>query len=314
MEAIAAIPEFFNTDLEHVNRCRLHLQVTTVSDITNGNGMLLRRGVLKGNILKLNTAHYVWPRQERPGINSWRIWRKAIKSVFMRHIRLHLKPEYVLGGWNDGEYSQWNWYYVRTTQKIYQRLLNRWKIYKRQGRGPPGSSPPYVYYSEALGLPSAAKRCTVFKDAQQRIRLSGSGRELETLTREPIHVHTILNNATTKGNEEALIQSIRNGTAKAVSDGSYLASHNLGTAAFIIEGDRQGNSIQGSHETPGSLSSQCAHRSEMFGILGLVLMANAICKNNHITEGAIIAKCDGEGTIKNTSKHVLHNQKHKETL
>ena len=298
MTTIAAHPEFTNNDLIHINRCRLYLKVTTISDITNGNGMLLRRGVMKGNMLRLNNPQYNWPRQSRPGINSWRIWRKALNRVILRQVRLHLKPEHVLGGWNDGDFSQWNWFFVRTTQKLYQRDLHRWKVYRRQGRGPIGLCSPFVYMSEALGLPDSAKRCTIFKDSQQRIRLSGTGRDLEKRNYSIDTSHTLLDNTVLKGNEDNLLQSIRNGTAKAVSDGSFLNSMDLGTAAFILEGDTVGDSIMGTHETPGSPDSQCAHRSEMFGILGLILMTNAVCKNNNIREGEITAKCDGEGTIK----------------
>ena len=298
MEEIALYNEFSNNDLDHINRCRLHLRVMTLSDIVNGNGRLLRRGVMKGNMFQLNTSPYLWPRQDRPGITSWRIWRKAMKKVFMRQIKLHLKPEYLLGCWNDGEINNWNWFFVRQTQKVYQRVGNRWKIYRRQGRGSLGSNPTFRYLSDALGLPSAARRCTVFKDSSRLIRLSGASRDLERRDWTPCQIHTILDNTISKGNEGRLLQSIRNGTAKAVSDGSFLRSHKLGTASFVVEGETPGDLVQGSHETPGSKSSQCAHRSEMFGILALVLMVNAICKANNIQDGHITAKCDGEGTIK----------------
>lgn len=313
METIAAYPQFTANDLTHINRCRLFLKVMTLSDITNGTGTQLRHGVLQGTMMELNTTQYLWPRQDRPGITSWRLWRKAMKTVFMRQVGLHLKQELILGEWNDGKSSQWNWFLVRNTQRVYQRARNTWRVYRRRGRGRIGMHSPFTYFSDALSLPSSAKRCTVYKDSQQRLRMTGSSRDLPEHNVSSTMPHTILDTVRMKGNEAALLQSLRDGTAKAVSDGSYLASKRLGTAAFIVEGCEQGDYIRGSHETPGSPDSQCAHRSEMFGILALILLVNKLCTHHQITEGRITAKCDGEGTIKvlrNLYKITKNTRKH----
>jgi hypothetical protein len=312
MECIAANAQFSNNELIHINRCRLFLKVMTLSDITNGNGMLLREGALKGEMIELNNSYYGWPRQERPGISSWRIWRKAIKLTFLRQVNLHLKPEYTLGPWNDGNKANWNWFVVRATQKVYQRTGNGWKTYRRQGRGRMGNRSPYVYYSEAFSLPPNAKRCTVYRDRRQKLRMTGAIRDTEKQERTP-PAHTILDNIHWTGNRADIVKALKDGTAKAVSDGSYLNTDKLGTAAFVIEGSSSGNYVLGSHETPGAPNSQCAHRSEMFGMLSVILLANQICHDNDITEGNITAKCDGEGTVKilqnlyritkNTRKH-----------
>jgi hypothetical protein len=307
METIAAGTQFTNNELSHINRCRLYLQIMTLSDITNGNGTLLRQGVLKGNIQRMNESHYLWPRQTRPGVASWRLWRKAIKTTFMREINLHLKIEYHLGPWNDGSRTGWKWFLVRETQKLYQRVGNRWKVHTRAGRGRRGITPSYTYLSDALSIPASAKRCTVFQDLAGKIRLTGSGRDVEPINRNVHTSHTFLDNVTYKGNVGMILQSLRDGSAKAVSDGSFLAKEKLGTAAFIVEGAIPGNYIIGDHETPGSADSQCAHRSEMFGMLALIIMVNRLCDNHGITSGEITAKCDGEGTIK------ILNYRHKIT-
>ena len=130
MEEVSSTDEFSNNDLEHINRCRIFLQVTTISDIATGNGMLLRQGVMSGTLTTLQQSHYTWPRQPRPGYSSWRLWRKAMKVCLMRGVRLHLHPRLHLGPWNDGEQDKWNWFYVRRTQKIYQRLPNCWRTYR----------------------------------------------------------------------------------------------------------------------------------------------------------------------------------------
>jgi hypothetical protein len=298
MDIVSEDQEMSNNDLVHINRCRLFLQVVTVADIANGNGTLLRRGVLKGTMMKMNRNSYQWPRQDRPGINAWRLWRKALKRNILRGVGLHLKPNLYLGSWIDGARDKWDWFYVRATQRIYQRLPHRWKAYGRRGRGPTGTNSPYQYISDSFNLPPSALRCTVFRDSRRRLRLSGAGREGDTRQDDQQERHMILNEVYCNGDESKVIDAIRSGTAKAVSDGSFLKEQEIGTAAWVIEGNNPNDYILGSYETPGARESQCSHRSETFGLLGTILTVNAICTSNNITEGSITAKCDGEGIIK----------------
>ena len=298
MEEIALRNNFFTTnELTHINRCRLYLQVTTMADITNGNGTLIRQGVMKGTLIRHNGQYYQWPRQTRPGVHSWRLWRKAIKLCLLRGVGLHVHAGMQLGRWIDGEQEGWKWFFMRRSQRIFHRSGNRWKVYRRQGRGPMGIHSPFVYLSDAFSKPPQALRCTVHKDNAGRIRLSGSGREGPKLDQTCHTQQTILQHNTIRGDVRNIIQSIQEGTAKLVSDGSYLKEQGIGSAGWVIEGNIEGNQIRGQHETPGSRESQCSHRSEMWGMLGIIMSVNSICSSHDITNGSATAKCDGEGTI-----------------
>ena len=314
MEEIAKYDnQFTNNDLTHINRCRIYLKVATLADVSNGNGTMIRQGVMKGEMMMHNRDYYKWPRQSRPGIASWRLWRKALKECFMRNVRLHLSPGLHLGRWNDGRSEGWNWFFMRQTQKVFQRLPNRWRVYRRQGRGRIGAQSPFVYMSDALSKPIQALRCTVFEDSLGRIRLQGSGREGEIFIRQQNTQQTILTNNTVHGDVNNIIDSIQNGTAKPVSDGSFVDEEGIGTAGWIIEGSIEGNQLRGQHEAPGAKESQCSHRSEMWGMLGIIMTVNEFCERHNIMQGTITAKCDGEGTInilrqlypitKNSRKH-----------
>ena len=299
MDVITRCDNLFTTnELAHINRCRLHLQVTTLSDITNGNGMNLRSGIMKGITKPHNQTYYIWPRQTRPGATSWRLWRKALKRCFMRGVQLHLLPEMRLGRWNDGKKNEWNWFFLRSTQKVYQRVSNRWKVYRRMGRGNLGAQPPITYMSDSFGKPPSALRCTVFNDTSGQLRMSGSGRDTDQIDWTDGPRDELLENNMISGDIRNIIESIQNGTTTAVSDGSYIKGEEVGSAGWIIEGDQEGNQLTGQYETPGSKKSQCSHRSEMWGILGIIMTANAFCRTYNIRDGSIVAKCDGEGTIK----------------
>jgi hypothetical protein len=65
-------------------------------------------------------------------------------------------------------------------------------------------------------------------------------------------------------------QAIADGTAIAVSDGSFKDGH--GTASFIITTLERTFSIQGDVISPGDSSIQEAYRSELVGLLGTVLL------------------------------------------
>ena len=165
MEEIASHNEAFTeNELTHINRCRLYLQVTTMADITNGNGMCIRQGVMKGTMTKLNEAYYQWPRQTLPGVHSWRLWRKALKLCFLRGVGLYLHAGMQLGRWNDGEQDGWHWFYMRQNQRIFHRSGNRWKVYRRQGRGPMGIHSTFVYMTDAFSKSPQVIRCTVHED------------------------------------------------------------------------------------------------------------------------------------------------------
>jgi hypothetical protein len=236
-----------------------------------------------------------------------------MKHCFLRNVRLQVKPTLYLGRWTDGNSDEWIWFFSRQNGQLYKKLPRRWKVYRRQGRGRRGEFPVFRYSTDAISKPNHAYRCTIFLDNRGRIRLQGVGREGEVTLGSHPPQQTILNNNQVQGEQEDVIQSIRNGTAKAVSDGSYLQRENIGTAGWIIEGENVGNQIRGRHETPGSAGSQCSHRSEMWGVLGLIMSVNSLCQLHGIQHGSILAKCDGEGTINilnNRHAIIKNNRKH----
>jgi hypothetical protein len=84
--------------------------------------------------------------------------------------------------------------------------------------------------------------------------------------------------------------SIRDGSAGAVSDGSF--KDKFGTATFTII-DGCDSSIIGLNIGPGHPSDQGTYRSELVGLFGIILVVNALCLWADISEGAIEIGCDG---------------------
>jgi hypothetical protein len=67
------------TDLLAINRCQVHLQVTTISDVTSGDGLRISSNTIDGNYNSEQRHYYQWPYQPKPTVNCWRTWRQALR-------------------------------------------------------------------------------------------------------------------------------------------------------------------------------------------------------------------------------------------
>jgi hypothetical protein len=76
-----------------------------------------------------------------------------------------------------------------------------------------------------------------------------------------------------QGDLYQLLQAIEDGTAYSGTDGSYKDGH--GTAAFRIQNDL-GDQITGCNITPGLQEHQSAYRSELGGIVGILVLLDLL--------------------------------------
>ena len=102
--------------------------------------------------------------------------------------------------------------------------------------------------------------------------------------------------------------AIMRGDCRAVCDGSYREGH--GTAAFVIWGDNSNKTIRGENVTPGAREEQCAYRSEMGGVAGILTMLELVCKQFALQDGHVTIGLDCESAIKrltNTTPPQAHD-------
>jgi hypothetical protein len=90
-------------------------------------------------------------------------------------------------------------------------------------------------------------------------------------------------------------QAIRDGTAIAISDGSF--KEDFGTSALVIEASDSTNNIITVNAVPGNLANQGSYRSELASIFGQITLVNALCNVHGITQGSIECGCDGAGAL-----------------
>jgi len=104
------------------------------------------------------------------------------------------------------------------------------------------------------------------------------------------------------GDVTKLAQSLRDGSAIAVSDGSYKSTY--GTASWWIEA--QGSSISGDALVPGLGDAQSSYRSELTGLYAILDVCHYLCSYLNILEGGITIGCDGLEALRKSFAYKLH--------
>jgi hypothetical protein len=99
-----------------------------------------------------------------------------------------------------------------------------------------------------------------------------------------------------------IIKALWEGSAKAISDGSYKEGYD--TAAIIVAGDL-GQRIQDQVVAPGSTEDQSSFCSELTGIYATITLVNALCEYYIITQGSLEFVCDGLSALTQVFGHSI---------
>lgn len=298
MESIITRGTCTPTQLQQLNRCRLYLKVTNLSDITNGYGTWFTKSALEGTIDSTRPTHYHWPIQTRPNIATWRLWRRILKSTFPNLLHRFQTP---LGSWRDGERDKWIWFYHLRSQQVFRKFGIVWKVYRRVSqRGRLGRRPKFRYHQDAISLPPGSQRATIQQLPQRIIILTGYGREGTAYTHPPrTQASEFARHVQYTGiqTHQRIITALRESNLTIISDGSYDPMTHLGSAAFILGTDNPYNVGIGKIVVPGEKDTQCSHRSELAGLLGSIVHINHLCSAHDIHQGTVQLGCDGLNAI-----------------
>ena len=92
-------------------------------------------------------------------------------------------------------------------------------------------------------------------------------------------------------------ESIRAGTARVVSDGSYYADTGIATFEVGIESADKQHKMDARQYVPGTLSENDPYRAESMGILAGLCVVKCICDYKEIGEGNVKVGCDGQAAL-----------------
>jgi hypothetical protein len=274
--------------LRRLNRCRLFLKVTTLSDITTGDGNKITKSAWQGVQDITRPTHYVWPAQSSPPAADSEIWRSALQSTVCSNSRI-LRSQ--VGAWTDTNLTDhWMWYFSPSLERLY----------RHQPQGAPGT---WSFYPRAPGRPSCNALMSFIHENSihsndvphdlhpATINLQGTRYKLTGYTTAPIRQEQettslrptlqqeidlldssakwALQNFSCIDNGETIARAIQDSTALAISDGSYKDS--CGTASLVIERVNKVGRIRADNVVPSSPEDQSAYRSELSGLYGIVL-------------------------------------------
>jgi hypothetical protein len=128
MDIATSATTFSNSDIEKINRCRIHLRAETLSDITSADGTTISTFVQTCHPSAILETSTQWPKQPKPGPNHIRVWKRFLKS---QCTALQYTLRQPLGSWIDVISQQrWTAYFNPTQNLITMNMDGRWYSYQ----------------------------------------------------------------------------------------------------------------------------------------------------------------------------------------
>jgi hypothetical protein len=303
-------------DLFQLNLCRLYCHATRLSDISTGDGRRIHPMSWLGYSTASSGTDYDWPDHGSPTAKLWDLWQAAIRTCFLTLDTPQQNLRVPLGSWTNPLPKHWHWFYSPLQDRVYQfspsdQHYDTYSVIPNKRRL---RSPKYSYSTTCATLPEDAERTTI-TDHSNFIWCHGSKpsqyTETTTLTLEDvIHEHDqwAISHLNYPDNGQHIARALIQGTAIAVCDGSY--KNQFGTAAFVLQqGDSTAHRIIGAHVTPGHPEDINPYRSELGGILALVIIAEALVTFHDIQNGTVELGCDCESGLTAIFSHTYDTPK-----
>ena len=117
----------------------------------------------------------------------------------------------------------------------------------------------------------------------------------EALRALPESLSWVIGNVYGEQHSKVVARALRNGTATAVSNGSY--KEGLGSSATIIHGDKRTTGIVVTNHVQGLTIYQLAYRSELAGCLASLITTKVICQLHNVAAGSVTIGLDSQEAI-----------------
>jgi hypothetical protein len=290
------------------NKCRIYLHALTLADITRGDGKGISYNSWHG-IQSPSTSRnqFTWPIISHPPKKSWETWRRILTNLFDCDNRgkfAHTQLE----DWHQ-ETDQWQWYENVHRTFLFQIKDKKWYKYNRVGRSK--LMIRYSNQSEAMDMdPSETINRTTIYEKDKYLYSEGtfitSTRHTQSNPNPNVLYKYLLAEQISSTNIEQVLKDITNGSARAVTDGSFDPFTNTGSAAWIIESSDHQQYIAGSSITYGSKELQGSYRSEITGLAAILNVTKDLCSQYKLTSGNYTLGCDNINALRrciNTTPH-----------
>jgi hypothetical protein len=290
-------------DVYNINRVRIFLQVTTLSDISDGSGMYITDDAFAARPLSDRRPKLRWPRQ--PSITTLQrtnLWKTAIESAYTSWGRRLHQP---LGHWNGPPNNQiWSTTYhpasntvtvtnhqANTTQQYFVTQESRWFLTADLHSSPAETSPISKAWHTTIPL-----TCERMLPSKLRVSLHRPPSPLASSTSYPspstfrdylATLPTITQRLLTQfefvpGGEQCLRECLAtNRRLRAASDGSLDPIAELSSFGWQLLGN--GNVlVRGAGPVDGVPDLLSSTRTELFGISAVLEFIHHFCSFSNL--------------------------------
>ncbi len=306
---------FRGASLQALNRCRIYLRATTLSDIVTGSGSSITHGAWTGQRSTINqsSSMYAWPVQHRPAARDWSTWQRALTAAY-GVVASTRSWSGRLGRWIDSD-SNWIWFISPTEERLYERRSDGWFFYPRYG-GRSGRSHTLRFLRQAFPstdsslLPGDLTRTVVELQGDKLLStgmavvLPGShvlpNAEGDISLQLRLRPHILPADHWSRASCilleydcAGIAAALQARSCIGVSDGSF--KDKFGTASWVLLGG--GHRLTGDLVVPGHPDDQSSYRSELAGLYVMILMVHDICLQYGLMDGGIEIGCDGQEAL-----------------
>ena len=309
--------------LKWFNRCQLYLKVVTVADISTPDGKMLRKDCLDG-VPTRSHRQLGWPNWHKPPLHAWTLWRKTLRLVFTDGLSIKLTRN--LGSWWNVNFNEWEWFLSATCDMLYRCEGDSWKKFKRNTRITRTLSFHENYtletnIDETELLPTLVEQQRRYLKALEPASFCAKNQEIQSMVDklDPQKFKWLFAGMQSSENINKIISDLENGTAVAVSDGSFGLNNSIvTTAAWIIQSQDGSQFISGVSTPAYNEGCKGAYRGELVGLLSIIHLTTFFCKKHQIRQGQIHIGCDNQRALSTAftwNKDKLNtNHKHSDIL
>ena len=302
--------------LRSIQRVRMACGIVHLSDLCTADGRALDEIYLKSALPPPSKNLYDWPQKHRINRHDMAKWRRFVRTIFEIDSKYLSNP---LGPWLHMDMETWmgSWdFFLSPDMELLWHKVSTF-VWHRHLRKPNARR---TYFTEHLVVydhpHSELLRTTVSITPHSIVLVCSSPRTVLNPTRDTnvlhfgqIQVETpkinwFMDNLSCSTSTNQLLCHILQGSAIAVSDGSFFPNDKIGSCAWVVSTPDGTEFIKGGGLIPGPPQSQSSYRSELGGQLGLAAFISNIKLPPSFSTNITVA-CDGLAAIRQVDSNIL---------
>lgn len=308
MDDIRSLETFSTDELKDINACRIHLQVTTLSDIVEADGKRITDEAIRGIPLSDRFSREKWPRHLQVVTRQRNLWRKALEQCYVTEGRMLKAP---LGCWTARPSQCWRNFYDSRSRHLVMEKDGRYLEYKISDESRHSvHAHSVVSVSRYTSLTDVEWEqvvpMTVIKKQPEwlRARYTPTVTKVIETQRDPKSFEDFVESLPqmerrlltrvhfVPGGKRVLLDCLREGKRLRIgSDGSLNPDSGMGSFGWLLIGKDQ-VLVEAQGPVDGAVDHLSSTRTELFGIGSAGVLLSAFCQYHGIDD--------------TTSKAILH--------